>query len=266
MTFLEKQQGICLNQDARRSGTAEYIFLNKFFPPPCNIQNSDLHAGPAGSSTQGQHPLLATPWLANTPSRPYSFTLSSPGGVEAGGSRTPFLWYVPASIQPFLVWSSECLYSHPHIWAAPQPSSWDSPFKVKPSSCPALGTDQFVRNSYQVVRHEAGDHELWVCPERDRMSKPYALGHRGCPWKGCPMSDSVQPRGLHSPWNSPGQNTGVGCHALLQGIFPTQGSNPGLSHCRWILLPAEPTGKPSFAPRETESVKRGPQLLYQGSG
>ena len=35
--------------------------------------------------------------------------------------------------------------------------------------------------------------------------------------------------------NSPGKNTGVGCHALLQGIFPTQGSNPGLPHCRWIL-------------------------------
>ena len=35
--------------------------------------------------------------------------------------------------------------------------------------------------------------------------------------------------------DSPGKNTGVGCHALLQGIFPTQGSNPGLPHCMWIL-------------------------------
>ena len=37
------------------------------------------------------------------------------------------------------------------------------------------------------------------------------------------------------PWNSPGQNTGVGSLSLLQGIFPTQGSNPGLLHCRQIL-------------------------------
>ena len=37
------------------------------------------------------------------------------------------------------------------------------------------------------------------------------------------------------PWNSPGMNTGVGSHSLLQGIFPTQGSNPGLLHCRQIL-------------------------------
>ena len=37
------------------------------------------------------------------------------------------------------------------------------------------------------------------------------------------------------PWDSPGENTGGGCHFLLQGIFPTQGSNPGLLHCRQIL-------------------------------
>ena len=41
--------------------------------------------------------------------------------------------------------------------------------------------------------------------------------------------------GILCPWNSPGKNTGVGCHALLQGIFPTQGWNSGLPHCRQIL-------------------------------
>ena len=49
------------------------------------------------------------------------------------------------------------------------------------------------------------------------------------------MYDSLQPHGLYSPWNSPGQNTGVGSLSLLQGISLTQGSNPGLPHCRWIL-------------------------------
>ena len=48
-------------------------------------------------------------------------------------------------------------------------------------------------------------------------------------------SDSLWPYGLYSPWNSPGQNTGVGSHSLLQGIFPTRGSNSGLPHCRCIL-------------------------------
>ena len=54
------------------------------------------------------------------------------------------------------------------------------------------------------------------------------------------VSDSSQPHGLYPtsllyPWDSPGKNTGVGCHALLQGIFPTQGSNLGLPYCRQIL-------------------------------
>jgi len=39
----------------------------------------------------------------------------------------------------------------------------------------------------------------------------------------------------YSPWNSPGQNIEVGSLSLLQGIFPTQGSNPGVPHCRWIV-------------------------------
>ena len=48
------------------------------------------------------------------------------------------------------------------------------------------------------------------------------------------VSDYLRPHGLYSPWNSPGQNTGVGSLSLLQGIFPTQGSNRGLLHRRRI--------------------------------
>ena len=49
------------------------------------------------------------------------------------------------------------------------------------------------------------------------------------------VSDSLPPHGLYSPWNSPGQNTEVGSRSLLQGIFPTQGSNPGLLPLGQIL-------------------------------
>ena len=49
------------------------------------------------------------------------------------------------------------------------------------------------------------------------------------------VSDSLQPHGLCSPWNSPGQNTGAGSLSLLQGIFPNQGLNPCLLHCKQIL-------------------------------
>ena len=58
------------------------------------------------------------------------------------------------------------------------------------------------------------------------------------------MSNSLQAHGLYSPWNSPGQNTGVGSHSLLQGVFPTQGLKPGLPHCRWILYQLSHQGSP----------------------
>ena len=56
------------------------------------------------------------------------------------------------------------------------------------------------------------------------------------------------PPGSSRAWDSPGKNTGVGCHFLLQGIFPTQGSNPGLPHCRQTLKPLSHQGSP-LSPR-----------------
>ena len=60
------------------------------------------------------------------------------------------------------------------------------------------------------------------------------------------MSDSLRPHGLYSSWNSPDQNTGVGSLSLLQGIFPTQGLNPGLLHCRRILYQLSHKGSPKI--------------------
>ena len=54
----------------------------------------------------------------------------------------------------------------------------------------------------------------------------------------------LEPARLLCPWNSPGKNTGVGYHALLQGIFPIQGLNPGLLHWQAGSLQPVPPGKP----------------------
>ena len=54
---------------------------------------------------------------------------------------------------------------------------------------------------------------------------------------------------------SPGKNIGVGCHALLQGIFPTQGSNPGLPHYRWILYSLSYQGSPTTMIYHIERMK-----------
>ena len=64
------------------------------------------------------------------------------------------------------------------------------------------------------------------------------------------MSDSLPPHGLQlarllCPWDSLGNNTGVDCHAILQGIFLIQGSNPGLLHWQVDSILSEPPGKPT---------------------
>ena len=73
------------------------------------------------------------------------------------------------------------------------------------------------------------------------------------------VSDSLWRHGLHSPWNSPGQSTGVGSHSFLQGNFPIQGLNPGFPqkprsysrlHILISLSPEEERPSPVIAPKE----------------
>ena len=91
------------------------------------------------------------------------------------------------------------------------------------------------------------------------------------------MSDSLRPHGLYSAWNSPDQNTGVGSLSLLQAIFSTQGSNPGLLHCRQILYQLSHKGSPrilewvaypfssgsSWSRNQTRGLLHCRQILYQ---
>ena len=69
---------------------------------------------------------------------------------------------------------------------------------------------------------------LWLCESESRSV----------------ISDSLWPRRLYCLWNSPGHNTGVGSLSLLHGIFPNQGSNPGLWHCTRILYQLNHQGSP----------------------
>ena len=71
------------------------------------------------------------------------------------------------------------------------------------------------------------------------------------------VSDSWRPCGLYSLWNSPGHNTGVGSLSLLQGIFSTQGSNPGLLHCKWIFYQLSHKGSPRILERVAYPFSRG---------
>ena len=60
------------------------------------------------------------------------------------------------------------------------------------------------------------------------------------------MSDSLRPHGVYSPWNSPGQNTGLGSLSLLQGNLSNTGIEPRPPSLQVDSLPVEPQGKPSF--------------------
>ena len=82
--------------------------------------------------------------------------------------------------------------------------------------------------------------ENWTAPCK-RMKQIQSLTSYESERVSCSVIlNSLRSHGLYLarflyPWNSPGKNTGVGCHSHLQGIFLTQGYNPGLLHCRHIL-------------------------------
>ena len=82
--------------------------------------------------------------------------------------------------------------------------------------------------------------ELSMGPWNQKYLHPYSLMRVLCCASCSVMSTLCDPKDCNLPGSSvqgdsSDKNTGVGCHALLQGIFPTQGSNPGLLHCRQIL-------------------------------
>ena len=86
--------------------------------------------------------------------------------------------------------------------------------------------------------------QTWVFHTAGRFFTVWTTREKG-KWKSQSCL-TLRPHELYSPWNSPGQNIGVGSCSLLQGIFPTQGSNPGLPHCRQFLYQLSHKGSLSY--------------------
>ena len=101
----------------------------------------------------------------------------------------------------------------------------------------SIPTVHFLQLLYSFLYHLLGDTGIFTSSSMSLCPLKASRSHPEVKWSESRsvMSDSLQHHGLYSPWNSPGQNTGVGSLSLLQGIFPTQGSDPGLPHCRHIL-------------------------------
>ena len=121
------------------------------------------------------------------------------------------------------------------IWPPPTPASFGDSVIAAPSAQNAISPDLLII---------LFKWDLLCLPWSPPATPTSPIFHGFYPCCCClvasGMSDSLQPHGLQParllcPWDSPGKNTAVGCHAVLQGIFPTQGSNPDFLHCRQIL-------------------------------
>ena len=186
-------------------------------------------------------------WLC-IPLRPY-FQLLSPPLVPTLTSLLSFKHYkrapTPGSVQQLFLQPGMFSSQQTVTWLTPSPSKFCSSTTLsgKPSVTFVLNTDTlslFVPT-------------VWL-PSLTLLHHPlfflFFLNWRIIALQCCVgfchvlshsvVSDSLQPHGLQPTsllrtWDSPGKNTGVGCHALLQGVFPIQGLNPGFLHYRWIL-------------------------------
>ena len=87
---------------------------------------------------------------------------------------------------------------------------------------------------------------------------------QSCPTLGEPMNCSPPGSSVHG--DSQGKHTGLGCHAPLHWIFPTQGLNPGLPHCRWILYLLSHQGSPRILEWVACPFSRGSSGPKNGTG
>ena len=103
---------------------------------------------------------------------------------------------------------------------------------------------QSINEELGVTKKKKSKGEFWCCSVA-----------QSCPTLCNPTDCSLPGTSVHEDFA--GKNTGVGCHALLQGIFPAQGLNPGLSHCRWILYCLSHQGSPRILEWVTYPFSRG---------
>ena len=149
-----------------------------------------------------------------------------------------------------------CLVAKSHRWLrwllkshGLQPTSllcpWDCSGKNTWAGCHAHSREKipFSRGSSQSRTPKPGNGYFPTCAIREADVLCWAVFSRSVLYNPL-QSHGQQPARLLCPWGSPGKNTGVGCHALHQRIFPAQGLTPGLPHCRQILYCLSPLGSP----------------------
>ena len=165
----------------------------------------------------------------------------------------------PLSEIPNWTWQLECLLPHLQCDTTSAPSTLKAlhgkssevtstkvPFKLKIArwikggyyyehslnTCPLKWVFMFTQSQFKF--HFLGIKRKWwrrAFPHLESHESEHAFA------QSCPTLCNLMDCRLLHPWDFPGKNTAVGCHFLLQGIFPTQGSNPSLPHCRHTPYP-----------------------------
>ena len=130
---------------------------------------------------------------------------------------------------------SDCLWPHGHQAPLPMGFSRQEYWSESPFPSPGDLPDPGIEPRPPALQADS----LLSEPPGKPLSSPKQVSE-----SHSVVSDSLRPRGLYSPWNSLGQNTGMGCLSLLQGIFPTQWLNPSLPRCRQILYHLSYQGSP----------------------
>ena len=149
--------------------------------------------------------------------RTISWDTEAIAGIYETGSRT-VCWKAPLPRWDLASWRHYCLEGN----LSPHMPLWDSSVL---GWLPAPGTRGCLLFVAVLCCTACEISVLWPGIE----PRPAAVQWRE---RRSVVSDSLRSHGLFSPWNSPGQNTGAGSLPLLQEIFPSQGLNPGLLHCR----------------------------------
>ena len=176
------------------------------------------------------------------PALPVESLLSEPPGKSQKGSQAQVIHLPPFSMEAQrpqeTTWVSSgvlfnFLWSYHHIWCRSESDTTERLPFLSPEELPNPGIETWSpalqADSLLLYHHlgSPGTNKSQYLVVKIKLVAQWCLTLRG------PM-DCSPPR-LLCPWNFPGKNTRVGCHFLLQGIFPTQGLNPGLPHCRQML-------------------------------
>ena len=129
------------------------------------------------------------------------------------GGPLDLTWSAPPTITSLVIFTPRFPFG------LSTPASWVFLLYIEFTACPCLQAfEQSILSSWNILLQ---DTHMAHTPSS--FESPSVMSY--CSW----------PQGLYSPWNSPGQNIGVGSLSFLLGIFPSQQLNPGLPHCRQIL-------------------------------